>query len=240
MSAKKSKRNSRRRDHARGNVQDPVLRGAAMNGTSTETSTHSMDDAPSPTAEEAASAYEQASAGGDAPAESRPPEDTTPDVASSGPASDAASGAASREPATLTSGSVPAEVSIDTAVPSSDTTVSSEDAPPSIAARDSSPVIPQPGTLPVPRMNLQNNLRLRMKVWTDPRTLKRYLMPMAFMRDLMNGQPVTDVMYAYAMSDDNTRVVTLTAAEWNALPFFYFQEDGHAPRAAARPMDALP
>ena len=79
-----------------------------------------------------------------------------------------------------------------------------------------------------------------MKVWTDPGTRKRYLMPMAFMRDLMNGQPVTDVMYAYAMSDDGNKIVTLTAGEWNALPFFYFQEDGHAPRAATRPMDTVP
>jgi len=101
------------------------------------------------------------------------------------------------------------------------------------------PLVSPPGTFPVPRMNL-NGLRLRMKVWTDPGTRKRYLMPMAFMRDLMNGQPVTDVMYAYAMSDDGTKIVTLTAGEWNALPFFYFQEDGHAPRAATRPMDTVP
>ena len=82
--------------------------------------------------------------------------------------------------------------------------------------------------------NLQNSLRLRIKVWTDPRTLKRYLMPTGFMRDLVQGKPVSDAMYAYALSADDTRVVALTAAEWNALPFFYFQEDGHAPRATAQ------
>ena len=81
------------------------------------------------------------------------------------------------------------------------------------------------------------SLRLRMKVWTDPTTAKRYLMPTAFMRDVVNGHPISDIMYAYAMSDDDTKRVTLTAAEWNALPFFYFQEDGPAPRSATRPVD---
>lgn len=89
------------------------------------------------------------------------------------------------------------------------------------------PIIEQPAA----------SLRLRMKVWTDPTTAKRYLMPSAFMRDVVNGQPVSDVMYAYAMRDDDTKLVTLTAGEWNALPFFYFQEDGPAPRAASRPVD---
>ena len=81
------------------------------------------------------------------------------------------------------------------------------------------------------------SLRLRMKVWTDLTTAKRYLMPSAFMRDVVNGHPVSDAMYAYAMSDDSTKIVTLSAAEWNALPFFHFQEDGPAPRAASRPVD---
>ena len=210
-----------------------------MNGTSTETSTHSMDGAPSPTAEEVASAYEQASDGGGATAEGSPSEDTTPDVASSGPATPPGSSVATE---VLSDTAIPSTISSDTA-PLSDNAVSSEDTPQSgvpWGGVPPSPVAPQPGTLPIPRMNLQNNLRLRMKVWTDPSTLKRYLMPMAFMRDLMNGQPITDVMYAYAMSDDSTRVVTLTAGEWNTLPFFYFQEDGYAPRANARPMDTLP
>jgi len=83
------------------------------------------------------------------------------------------------------------------------------------------------------------DLRLRMKVWTDPRTAKRYLMPTAFMRDIVGGQPVTDAMYAYAMRDDDTKLVTLTAREWNALPFFYFRQDGPAPRATTRPVDVI-
>jgi hypothetical protein len=65
-------------------------------------------------------------------------------------------------------------------------------------------------------------------------------MPSAFMRDLLNGRPVTDVMYAYAMRDDDTKIVTLSAREWNSLPFFYFQEDGWAPRASERPVDVIP
>ena len=83
-------------------------------------------------------------------------------------------------------------------------------------------------------------LRLRLKVWTDPSTAKRYLMPSGFMRDVVNGHPVSDIMYAYAMSDDDTKIVTLTALEWNALPFFYFQENGAAPRASARRPDVVP
>src|SRR5262245_66534166 len=76
-------------------------------------------------------------------------------------------------------------------------------------------------------------LRLRMKIWTDTTTGKRYLMPTAFMRDLVEGKPVSDAMIAYAMRDDDTKLVTLSAGEWNALPFFYFQEDGSASRATA-------
>ena len=85
----------------------------------------------------------------------------------------------------------------------------------------------------------EGGLRLRMKVWTDPETLKRYLMTTAFMRDMVNGRPVSDVMVAYAMSEEDTRVVTLHVYEWNTLPFFYFQEDGPAPRASRRPVDRI-
>lgn len=83
------------------------------------------------------------------------------------------------------------------------------------------------------------SLRLRMKVWTDPVTGKRYLMPTARMRDVVNGVVTTDLMIAYAMSDDDTKLVTLRAGEWNTLPFFYFQEDGPAPRLAPRPIDVV-
>jgi hypothetical protein len=87
--------------------------------------------------------------------------------------------------------------------------------------------------------SLFEGLRLRMKVWIDPTTAKRYLMPSAFMRDVVNGQPVSDVMYAYAMSDEDTKLVTMTAREWNTLPFYYFREDGPAPRMTARPVDVV-
>jgi hypothetical protein len=92
---------------------------------------------------------------------------------------------------------------------------------------------------PLPVDATAGDLRLRVKVWTDRETGKRYLMPSAFMRDVVHGRPVSDVMVAYAMRDDDTRIVTMRAHEWNTLPFFYFAEDGPAPRATARPVDAI-
>ena len=65
-------------------------------------------------------------------------------------------------------------------------------------------------------------------------------MPMAYMRDVVNGQSVSAIMHAYAMRDDDTRLVELTVDEWNALPYFYFDEDGPAPRMPARPFDSVP
>ena len=108
---------------------------------------------------------------------------------------------------------------------------------------DPQPPIVEPAAAPVeataaaPVEEPVESVRLRMKIWTDHATGKRYLMPSAFMRDIVNGQPMTDVMYAYAMRDDDTKLVTMTASEWNTLPFFYFQEDGPAPRATTRPVD---
>lgn len=77
-------------------------------------------------------------------------------------------------------------------------------------------------------------LRLRMKIWTDPRTGRRYLIPVAFMTD-----PKLGTMAAYVMTDEDTKVIKLSAVEWNALPFFYFKEDGPAPRATSRPVDVI-
>jgi len=83
-------------------------------------------------------------------------------------------------------------------------------------------------------------LRVRMKIWAHPQTAKRYLMTNAHWRDVdRNGQPITDVMIAYAMREDDTMVVTLTATQWNTLPFFYFQEDGPAPRTTTLPNDVI-
>lgn len=84
-----------------------------------------------------------------------------------------------------------------------------------------------------------NGLRLRMKVWTDPSTTKRYLVSLAFMRDVVNGRPVSDVMCAYAMRDDDTKLITLRKREFDELPYFYFEEIGPAPRAAPRDFDVV-
>lgn len=86
---------------------------------------------------------------------------------------------------------------------------------------------------------VDSGLRLRMKIWTDPATHKRYLMAASFMRDVVNGRPVGGAMIAYAMSDEDTRMIQLTIDEWNALPFHYFVEDGAAPRPEPRDLDDI-
>lgn len=106
-------------------------------------------------------------------------------------------------------------------------------APPAVEISEPGPI---PSSVGAPTIE---GLRLRMKVWTDPVTSRRYLMPTAFMRDIVNGRPVTDVMYAYAMRDDETKLITLRASEWNTLPFYYFEEDGPAPRATERRPDVI-
>lgn len=140
------------------------------------------------------------------------------------------------EPTATTAAHEP-EVSL---TPPETTTATSEPTEEPQAMQEAPEEAPAPATQtePLPQA-VAEDLRLRMKVWTDRRTGKRYLMPSAFMRDVKNGQPVTDVMYAYAMRDDDTKLVTLTAREWNALPFFYFRQDGPAPRATARPVDVV-
>lgn len=120
-----------------------------------------------------------------------------------------------------------------TAVAASETEPSHAETPPSdpIASTQTPAVEPvEPA---------REGLRLRVKVWTDPKTSKRYLMPTAFMQDVVNGRPVSDVMRAYALSEEDTKIVTLRAHEWNSLPFYYFQEDGPAPRASGRPIDVV-
>lgn len=73
-----------------------------------------------------------------------------------------------------------------------------------------------------------SNLRLRMKIWTDLRTAKRYLVPTAFMRDVVDGRPISDIMCAYAIGEDEVLYITLRANDWQALPFAYFHEEGSA------------
>ncbi len=115
--------------------------------------------------------------------------------------------------------------------PSSTPNGTSSDSPPPPAATtpsDSPP--PAAATSAQP----SRGLRLRMKVWTDPATGRRYLASTAILSDPRSG-----TMTAYAMSDESTKVILLTPAEWNALPFFYFREDGPAPRGPAQPPDVL-
>lgn len=109
--------------------------------------------------------------------------------------------------------------------------------PPPQAAASKSPASTTPRALPA--LASGPGLRLRMKIWTDPQTGKRYLMPTAFMRDTLKGRTVSDAMYAYAMTDDETKLVHLNAKEWNALPFAYFREDGPAPRGTSRLPDVV-
>jgi len=74
-----------------------------------------------------------------------------------------------------------------------------------------------------PGASSPTSLRLRLKVWTDSRTSVRYLVPTALVGDAQFG-----TLTVYALSGEGTRVVRLTPTEWNALPSFYFKEDGRA------------
>lgn len=137
-----------------------------------------------------------------------------------------------------TPASTPSEAA---AAPAADQHASNEPAG-SESAEPAEPIAPQPpieeAIAAAPIETTVDSLRLRMKIWTDHATSKRYLMPSAFMRDVdENGQPISDVMYAYALRDNESQRVTLTASEWQALPFSYFQEDGTSPRDATRPVD---
>ena len=97
--------------------------------------------------------------------------------------------------------------------------------PPPVAPAAAAPA--PPAAAPVGE-TAAKGLRLRMKIWTDARTNKRYLVPSAFMRDVVDGHPVSDVMYAYAISGDEILHITLRANEWQMLPFAFFQEEGPA------------
>lgn len=149
----------------------------------------------------------------------------------------AAAATANASTPVVTTTAAPGPVEPESVQPAATTTATptstmAESIVPPIATVSDTPV-EVPVEVPVER------LRIRMKIWTHPQTTKRYLMPTAYMRDVRNGQPVTDVMVAYAMSEDDTMMVTLTATQWNSLPFFYMQEDGAAPRATARPFDVV-
>ena len=159
----------------------------------------------------------------------QPPKTTPVDTAAAPTAEAPSTEPAAPADTTVASDSTAPMAEEPTATPIADTTT----AAPAVDATAAPSVDTAPIAAPA------ESLRLRMKVWTDPATAKRYLIPSAFMRDLVNGQPVSDVMYAYVMSDEDTKLILLKAGEWNALPFFYFQEDGPAPRASKRPVDVI-
>lgn len=184
-----------------------AAKGTAMSGATTET----LDDTaevPPEASYEAASAYEEALSA------------ISDEVAAADPA-----------PLGTEDNPVPGPLLSAEADPVPGPLLSTEaDSVPNVAMPGPQPSAEDTQTAQLP----MDGLRLRMKVWTDPKTYKRYLMPIGLFRDVVRGQPVTDVMYAYAMRDDDTKLVTLTAAEWNGLPFFYFREDGWSPRTQGK------
>jgi len=64
-------------------------------------------------------------------------------------------------------------------------------------------------------------LRAKMKVYTDE-TGARFLVALGLVHP--------HHIQAFIMSDEKTVGKMFSHAEWNALPFFYFKEDGEAPR----------
>ncbi len=84
--------------------------------------------------------------------------------------------------------------------------------------------------LPPPAATPGSLLHLRVKVWTDRATGGRYLLPTAHFLKVVKGRPISDDMYGYGISSDAPRLIELKAAEWNALPYCYFQEEEPAPR----------
>lgn len=72
--------------------------------------------------------------------------------------------------------------------------------------------------------NTVSSLRLRMKIWVHPETQKRFMVAAGYL------ELKSERMIAYAMSDEQTYPLKLTIDEWNALPYFFFREDGPAPK----------
>lgn len=76
-------------------------------------------------------------------------------------------------------------------------------------------------------------LRLRAKVFTNAATGQRYLVSMAMFN------PERESVHVYFMSDEETLFMAMTVDDYNALPYFYFKEDGEAPRPPMRVADAI-
>jgi hypothetical protein len=67
-------------------------------------------------------------------------------------------------------------------------------------------------------------MRLRVKVFDDPRTSLRYLVSIAMF------EPASDTVNVFLMNDEDTRMQRMTVDEYNALPYYFFKEDGPATR----------
>lgn len=65
-------------------------------------------------------------------------------------------------------------------------------------------------------------IRLKLKVYTDPYTKKRYVAAAGML------DPATGVIHAVLLSDDDTRPTKMLVSEWNDLPYFYFVEGAPA------------
>ena len=138
------------------------------------------------------------------------------------------------EPRTIITPWVPPSSTIETSAPKIAPLPLITDPPETSASKIAPlPLITDPLPAPAPS-KAPEGLRLRVKVWTDPQSTRRYLMPTAIMSD-----PTRGLLTAYAMTDGDTKAIKLTAAEWNALPFYYFKEDGPAPRASALALHEL-
>ena len=98
-------------------------------------------------------------------------------------------------------------------------------------AQTAKPLPSAPPAAPPAAIAPSVGMRLRMKIWTDPSTQKRYLVPTALVPKPRENPKGLLTVYAVSDEDEDTKTLKLTRLEWNALPFFYFQEDGPAPRA---------
>jgi len=76
-------------------------------------------------------------------------------------------------------------------------------------------------------------VRLRAKVFTNETTGQRYLVSMAMFN------PERETVHVYFMSDEETLFQIMSVEDYNALPYFFFKEDGPAPKPEMRVADVL-
>jgi len=76
-------------------------------------------------------------------------------------------------------------------------------------------------------------VRLRAKVFTNEATGQRYLVSIAMFN------PERETVNVYFMSDEETLFQIMSVDDYNTLPYFFFKEDGPAPRPAMRVADLL-